>query len=151
MPKTNSKNIRIFKGWFGIDNKSMQKELGLCELLYINYPHTCEQSSDKTGFWVEQNNCYYKYKCDNGQYFNYPVEIDRDLIIDDSKIIKIDRIYIGKIVGSAQKHSEAPVEQYSENDARLYELAKQDLAEHPVKEEKFDWQHIKTVMDKEPG
>lgn len=150
MTRSNARNIRIFNDWFGIDNKSIQEESSLCELLYNKYPHEYGLAPDKTGFWVEQKNFYYRHKCNNGKYFNYPIEISKDFSIGDSKIIKIDRIYIGKIAGAAQQKDLSSLnDDDPQRDAHLLKMAEEDLAKNPLKEHGFDWEHLKTSMEGE--
>lgn len=145
MPKANSKNIRVFTDWFGIDTKSKLKELEVCESLYSTLTEPgVEWSSDRTGFWVEEGNSYYRHRCDNAKYFNYPVPVSKDFKINDNMIVKIDKIYIGRVQGSESKRlADEQLDPY------YLKLAQEDLAANPIKEEKFDWDHLKQEVDGE--
>lgn len=144
MPKSNSKNIRVFKDWFGNDLKSRLKEVDICNKLFdIIQKNEWEWSSDKGGFWIEEKNFYYKHICDNEKYFNYPIEL-KDYCLEDCKVIKIEKSYVGKIAGNEAKRTVS-----EQLDKYYVDAAKKDLQEHPIKEEKFDWQHIKDTMESE--
>jgi len=144
MPKSNAKNIRVFIDWFGNDLKSKQKEVELCQKLFDKIKdNALEWSSDKGGFWIEERNHYYKNICENGKFLNYPIEL-KDEEIDGSKVIKTQRCWIGKISGNEVKRTVA-----SELDPYYVDAAQKDLKEHPIKEEGFDWGHIKQTLENE--
>jgi hypothetical protein len=144
MSKTNSKNIRVFPDWFGIDTKSKTIELAICDKLYLTLTDNKHVwSSDKSGFWAEQGAPYFKHLCDNGKYFNYPTQISKDFKINDNQIIKIDKIHIGRVNGSESRRLAD-----EELDPHYLKLAKEDLAEHSP-EIPFDWEFLKQEVDGE--
>lgn len=140
--KANSKNIRVFPDWFGIDSKSKRKELEVCNQLFdIIKDNTWEWSSDKGGFWVEERNFYYKHICDNDKFFNYPIQIP---VIDGCKVIKTEKKYVGKIAGNEAKRTTS-----EELDQYYVDAALKDVKENPIKEDGFDWEHVKQTMESE--
>jgi hypothetical protein len=144
MAKSNSKNIRVFIDWFGIDSKSKIAEMEACKNLHsLISEDSWEWVSDKSGFWVESGGFYFKHHCSNGKFFNYPIEV-KNFDINDVKIVKITKQGIGKVLGSeAQRGVSAEVDPY------YFKLAEKDLQENPTNEAGFDWEHLKQEMEKE--
>ena len=145
MAKSNSKNIRVFQDWFGIDNKSKALELETCEKLYSTLTdNKWEWSSDKSGFWVEEGGLYYRHRFSNGKYFNYPVPSEKDFKINGNEIIKIDKIHIGRVQGSESKRqSDEQIDPY------YTKLAREDVSANPTNEEQVDWEFLKQQIDGE--
>ena len=137
MSSSNSQNIRIFIGWFGIDSKSKKLEIELATSLRVAFPFDgVSWSEDNTSFWIPEKTIYYKHFCSNGLYFNYPLKINEISGKNDIIILRSEAIRVGKVRGSEERIQDSDWTYYQE-------LAKQDLKEHPVQEEKFDWDLVK--------
>ncbi len=158
MAKSNSKNIRVFPDWFGIDNKSIREHQAFCEFLYNKIqPNNWEWSSDKSCFWLEEKSCYYTYYLDDGsktpKQFNLPVKIESIVLeISENTVTElkpgsigvkgIGKMTIGKIHGSEAQRT------YSgEVDPFYFEQAKQELQENPIPQAGFDWDVVKQAVE----
>jgi hypothetical protein len=142
MGQGNAKNIRVFAGWFGIDAKSKKAEAELASLLRLKFPsESVVWTDDNTSFWIEEKSIYVKHFCSNGSYFNYPIKVSEIPGKIDIIITRVERIRVEKIRGAEDRSQDNP------GDFGYYsKLAKEDLKEHPVQEQGFDWDHVKNEI-----
>jgi hypothetical protein len=139
-----SKSIRVFTEGFGEDTQSLKLEAEVCGKLADANPHSeCGWNSIKTTFWINERSEYFSHFCPGcGCKFNYPVSVKACPKCDLTDLKSVGR-WIGKIEAASSKEWNRSSDKRGELNPHFVEAAKQDLREHPVHEEGFDWGYLK--------
>lgn len=139
-----SKSIRIFESSLGADSQSLRQEVETCLKLSAANPFDgCGWNSDKTAFWLNERNEFFSHLCQECKCrFHYPTSVSVCPKCD-AEGVKSAKRWLGKIEAASSKEWNRSSDKYGELDPHYVAAAKQDLQEHPVHEEGFDWGYLK--------
>lgn len=140
-----SKSIRVFNQWFAMDSKSQLREGDICSDMAgkITSNDGWEWDSEKKCFWLKEKNVYYNHACETcKKNFNYPVSVEVCPVCSD-KVSKCKAVWVGRVEPPSEREWDNSQNKRGEVDPTLVQRAKEDLAKNPVKEEGFDWQHLR--------
>ena len=139
-----SKNLKVFGNWFAMDSLSQDQETALCLKMgqAAGDPKGWDWGSDQKSFWLPERSHYYTHRCDTcKKSFNYPVEISACPVCDSK--ISSKSVWLGRIEPPSEKEWSNSMNKIPVADPGLLQRAQEELAENPVKEEGFDWQHLR--------
>lgn len=98
---------------------------------------------EKKCFWLEEKNHYFNHVCETCKKdFSYPVQIEVCPVCS-AKVSKCRAVWVGRVEPLSEREWDNSQNKRQELDPGLVQRAKDDLAKNPVKEESFDWQHLR--------
>jgi len=139
-----SKSIRVFSGWFGMDTLSQEQEASTCAAMAegAGASDNWGWDSEKKCFWLKENTYYLVHKCSTcKKSFNYPVVVEKCPVCHNDTASK--NVWIGRIEPPSEKEWGNTMNKIPTANPELIKRAQEDLALNPVKEEGFDWQHLR--------
>lgn len=128
-----------------MDSKSQIREGDICRSMAekIETVSGWEWDSEKRCFWLQEKSHYYSHGCDTCKKdFSYPVTVEICPVCN-SKVSKCKAIWVGRVEPPSEKEWDNSQNRRQELNPVLVQRAKEDLAKNPVKEESFDWQHLR--------
>ena len=139
-----SKSIRVFNGWFGMDTLSQEQETSTCSAMAegVGTSDNWGWDSEKKCFWLKENTYYVIHRCPTcKKNFNYPVTVEKCPVCSSETTSK--NVWIGRIEPPSEKEWGNSMNKIPTANPDLIKRAQEDLALNPVKEEGFDWQHLR--------
>lgn len=99
--------------------------------------------SEKKCFWLKEKSHYFNHVCEACRKdFNYPVTVEKCPVCSNA-VSRCKAVWVGRVEPPSEKEWDNSQNKRGELDPALVQRAKEDLAQNPVKEESFDWQHLR--------